>query len=39
MMGLVQEGDVLSCLLAREASVEPVAVEVIDRIKRALGDR
>jgi len=39
MMGLVQEGDVLSCLLAREASVEPVGVEVIDRIKRSLSRR
>jgi glucose/mannose-6-phosphate isomerase len=39
MMALVQEGDVLSCLLAREAGVEPVAVAVIDRIKRALTRR
>ena len=39
MMALVQEGDVLSCLLARAATVEPVGVDVIDRIKRALSGR
>ena len=36
MMGLVQEGDVLSCLLAREAGVDPVGVDVIGRIKGQL---
>ena len=36
MMGLVQEGDVLSCLLARQAGVDPVGVDVIDRIKGQL---
>jgi glucose/mannose-6-phosphate isomerase len=39
MMSLVQEGDVLSCLIAREAGVEPVGVEVIDRIKQSLSAR
>ena len=36
MLGLVQEGDVLSCLLAREAGVDPMPVDVIDRLKGQL---
>ena len=36
MMGLVQEGDVLSCLLAREGGVDPMPVDVIDRLKDRL---
>jgi glucose/mannose-6-phosphate isomerase len=36
MSGLVQEGDVLSCLLAREAGIDPMPVEVIDRLKERL---
>jgi glucose/mannose-6-phosphate isomerase len=36
MLGLVQEGDVLSCLLAREAGVDPMPVDVIDRLKDRL---
>lgn len=36
MMSLVQEGDVLSCLLARRAGIDPVPVTVIDRIKTRL---
>lgn len=36
VLGLVQEGDVLSCLLARRAGCDPVQVEVIDRIKARL---
>ena len=36
MSGLVQEGDVLSCLLAREAGIDPVPVDVIERLKNRL---
>lgn len=39
MLGLVQEGDVLSCLLARRGGVDPMPVAVIDRIKSSLADR
>lgn len=36
MMALVQEGDVLSCLLARRAGIDPVPVTVIDQLKARL---
>ena len=36
MVDLVQQGDVLSCLIARNAAIDPVEVDVIDRIKRRL---
>jgi glucose/mannose-6-phosphate isomerase len=38
LAGLVQEGDVLSCLLARRGGLDPVPVEVIDRIKARLSE-
>jgi glucose/mannose-6-phosphate isomerase len=38
MLSLVQQGDVLSCLLARNAGIDPVPVHLIDQLKRRLAD-